>query len=408
MDEKIIIIGGGIAGLTSAYYLNKAGYNNITVLEKTNRLGGRMYSYQTKYGIAEIGAIIIPKWYKYLMELINDLNIETTDNPYSNVTPYFDLGTGKLEKAMNAKTIFEGIVLLLKNISTLRRSSIYNPIPISQEESYDKFNKQLGNDARITLLMDSIIQGFCYPSIQYFPDEILLPALKKLIFSGGIEKGVFLKRGNESLIGQIRKDLNATIKLKKNITSVDSKKKIVKTKEGDHKYDKLIFATLPDEYLKLNIPETNSVKFHVITTNTNNKLYPEGKEDWGGIIKLNRNPNKGLNIVFINPLEGLGNRNNTVITHYVADYNKETTSPKEIEDFIIQKTRDYIPAFEIDSVLHRHTWEKTIPTLSAKTIQTIKAQQGSDDIYYAGDYLGFPSMEVAVYSGKHVASLISK
>lgn len=35
MDQKIVVIGGGIIGLASAYYLNKSGYN-VTIIEKHN------------------------------------------------------------------------------------------------------------------------------------------------------------------------------------------------------------------------------------------------------------------------------------------------------------------------------------------------------------------------------------
>ena len=39
MAKKVIIIGGGVAGLSSAIYLQKNGYQTI-VLEKNSTLGG--------------------------------------------------------------------------------------------------------------------------------------------------------------------------------------------------------------------------------------------------------------------------------------------------------------------------------------------------------------------------------
>ena len=38
--DKIIVIGGGPAGLTAAYELQKNNYSEITILETTNHLGG--------------------------------------------------------------------------------------------------------------------------------------------------------------------------------------------------------------------------------------------------------------------------------------------------------------------------------------------------------------------------------
>ncbi|MCD8306883.1 MAG: FAD-dependent oxidoreductase [Clostridia bacterium] len=43
-NERICIIGGGPAGMSAAMYLEKAGYENYVVYEKTNRVGGKAFS----------------------------------------------------------------------------------------------------------------------------------------------------------------------------------------------------------------------------------------------------------------------------------------------------------------------------------------------------------------------------
>lgn len=43
-DEKICIIGGGPAGLACGVYLEKKGYENYTIYEKLNKVGGKAYS----------------------------------------------------------------------------------------------------------------------------------------------------------------------------------------------------------------------------------------------------------------------------------------------------------------------------------------------------------------------------
>ena len=44
INERICIVGAGPAGLTAAMYLEKKGYKNITVYEKSDRVGGKCYS----------------------------------------------------------------------------------------------------------------------------------------------------------------------------------------------------------------------------------------------------------------------------------------------------------------------------------------------------------------------------
>ncbi len=43
-DARICIIGGGPAGTSAAMYLEKAGYNNYVIYEKTDRVGGKAFS----------------------------------------------------------------------------------------------------------------------------------------------------------------------------------------------------------------------------------------------------------------------------------------------------------------------------------------------------------------------------
>ena len=46
MDKniRIAIIGGGPAGLSAAMYLEKKGYNNYVVYEKSDHVGGKCHS----------------------------------------------------------------------------------------------------------------------------------------------------------------------------------------------------------------------------------------------------------------------------------------------------------------------------------------------------------------------------
>ena len=42
--NQVIIIGGGVSGLTAANELIDAGITNIVILEAQNRLGGRIFT----------------------------------------------------------------------------------------------------------------------------------------------------------------------------------------------------------------------------------------------------------------------------------------------------------------------------------------------------------------------------
>ncbi|KYG72791.1 flavin monoamine oxidase family protein [Roseivirga echinicomitans] len=74
MKEEVIIIGGGIAGLTAAYALKKQGVKAL-ILESNNRLGGRIYTKTDKGRLFELGATWVFQD-ALLKQLIAELGLE--------------------------------------------------------------------------------------------------------------------------------------------------------------------------------------------------------------------------------------------------------------------------------------------------------------------------------------------
>ena len=66
MDKniRICIIGGGPAGLSAGMYLEQKGYENYTILEKNDRVGGKCWSPHYNGRRYEMGAIMgVPSYY---------------------------------------------------------------------------------------------------------------------------------------------------------------------------------------------------------------------------------------------------------------------------------------------------------------------------------------------------------
>lgn len=74
MPKKVIIIGGGIAGLSTAYLLKKEGIKSI-VLEQADRLGGRIFTKEIDGLRFELGATWVFED-PYLKRLIQELGLE--------------------------------------------------------------------------------------------------------------------------------------------------------------------------------------------------------------------------------------------------------------------------------------------------------------------------------------------
>ena len=77
MTKTIGVIGGGFAGLSSAAYLKKAGYN-VILFEKNDKIGGRNRQYDTQGFTFDMG----PSWYwmpDVFESFFNDFNHSAAD-----------------------------------------------------------------------------------------------------------------------------------------------------------------------------------------------------------------------------------------------------------------------------------------------------------------------------------------
>jgi monoamine oxidase len=77
---EIVVIGAGLAGLTAAYQLQKAGYR-ATVIEAADRVGGRCHTDRTTFAgqIAEHGGELIDTGHKAILGLIAEFGLSTTN-----------------------------------------------------------------------------------------------------------------------------------------------------------------------------------------------------------------------------------------------------------------------------------------------------------------------------------------
>lgn len=77
IDNNVIIIGAGIAGLCSAYELEKKGYN-VTILEaQKDHVGGRIRTIRKGGNYSEFGAMRIPEEHDLTLEYISKFGLKT-------------------------------------------------------------------------------------------------------------------------------------------------------------------------------------------------------------------------------------------------------------------------------------------------------------------------------------------
>ncbi|MBQ9227215.1 MAG: FAD-dependent oxidoreductase [Eubacterium sp.] len=110
-DIRICIIGGGPAGLSAGMYLEKKGYENYTILERLDRVGGKCWSPTYNGRRYEMGAIMgVPSY--YAVHDVEEFCGFTHDGPKLNRN-YKD-GNGNVIEPFNPKKNITKIPQLMK------------------------------------------------------------------------------------------------------------------------------------------------------------------------------------------------------------------------------------------------------------------------------------------------------
>ncbi|CAM2095164.1 unnamed protein product [Caretta caretta] len=80
-SKKVVIVGAGISGLTAAQLLKDAGCE-VLILEASNRVGGRIFTYRRNDWYAELGAMRLPRDHRIVREYITKFKLKL--NPFYN------------------------------------------------------------------------------------------------------------------------------------------------------------------------------------------------------------------------------------------------------------------------------------------------------------------------------------
>ncbi|MFN0274564.1 MAG: flavin monoamine oxidase family protein [Chitinophagales bacterium] len=286
-DVKIVIVGAGIAGLSAAYHLKKAGYSPI-IYEASNRPGGRMFTAQNLFfegSWTELGAEFIDTEHKHIWKYIKEFELETIDilseseQQLIPLTFYFD------GKHYSEKEIIEAFLPIVQKIS-LDQKKLSEEIYYNQHSAFDAEMDKLSIEAYLekigaTGLIKEVIEiAFI---TEYGEDIGNQSALNFLTvigtdttsfkYYGESDERYKVKGGNQKITDALAKKLEGEIFFDHTLTALKkpASTKIeltftqqngsVKTKEADRVLLTLPFTILKDIEMSL---EMSNEKMHCI------------------------------------------------------------------------------------------------------------------------------------------------
>ncbi|PIR20759.1 MAG: protoporphyrinogen oxidase [Deltaproteobacteria bacterium CG11_big_fil_rev_8_21_14_0_20_47_16] len=192
-NKDVVIIGAGIAGLTAAYTLKKAGYR-VLVLERSDHSGGLIQTANYQDFLCELGPNTFLPTAKPLRNLITKLGIdsELIQSPSEHNRRYI-FKKGKLQELHMSPFAFlkSGLVSLAGKLRLLWEPFAKGP-PSEQDESVADFvTRRLGSE-----ILDSIVDPMVTGIIAGNPHELSAAA--------AFPKLVNMERHYKSIFGAMR------------------------------------------------------------------------------------------------------------------------------------------------------------------------------------------------------------
>ncbi len=266
---KIAVIGGGISGLSTAFYLKRGGAA-VKVFEKGERLGGKMRTVYEEGYIVETGPNGFLDGKPYTLNLVKALGIDEELYPSSDKSrKRFIYVNGKLVRLPEDPISFIlSSILSPRGKLRLIGELFVPPKRDSQDETLAQFaRRRLGEEA-LNRLLDPMVAGIFAGDPERMSLKAAFPAIYRLEKEyGGLIKGLIgkikeskgksssgpagpggkltsFKRGVSQLIEALESELKENVetgvspKLRK-----EGEKWIVETKKGSEEFDAVVMST---------------------------------------------------------------------------------------------------------------------------------------------------------------------
>ncbi len=196
MQNDVVVVGGGISGLTLAYYCAQAGMKT-SLLEKSDILGGSFasphYSANGKKFWLELGAHTCYSSYQNLLDIVEECGVSNTIIPRAKV-PFTLLVNDKIKSILSQLNIFE-LLLSAPNIFSLKKDG----------QSVKSYYSKIVGEKNYNDVVSHFFNAVPSQKTDDFPADMMFKSrekrkdvLKNYTFKGGMQsvaKAISARRG---------------------------------------------------------------------------------------------------------------------------------------------------------------------------------------------------------------------
>ncbi|MCX7875570.1 MAG: hydroxysqualene dehydroxylase HpnE [Melioribacteraceae bacterium] len=434
--KKIIVIGGGLAGLTSSFYLSKNNYK-VTLIESSPKLGGRTYSLfnEKQNDFYDNGHHLLMGCYKETLKLISELKTENKIEIQKNLDVTFIDENNKIYKLKSPKIFYPfNLLFAILNYKALlikdRLKIIDFILDIACCFKEDLKNLTVlewlllknQNDEAINNFWEILIVGTMNSSPDKASALIFSNVLKEIFFNGNNSSKFILTKNSlsEIFIHPIEKyliekgnNIYKNERVEKIIVEENFIKKIITNKNNYDSFDYVVFALPPHSISKINFYDLNGKNIYPLSQVHSSEF------KYSSILNIHIWMKENI---FKEKFYGLLNSE----IHWIFNKGKHISITKSNsdgfinleKDFILQEIyselKNYFPNFSTENVLDvkiiKEKRATFIPDVASNIIrENIKSE--FENLIIAGDWttLEFPAtIEGAIISGKKASQIIDK
>ena len=395
-----IIIGGGLAGVAALQYLDKHSNQKVLLIEKRERIGGNVRSHTLNNHSSDYGSLEIFDWYNAFEEMVKDEDIKyqsiVLDKRIKNLyrPGYESSKPNNLLK--NLKDIGYGANTLIKK--GIHRS-FYEPDYKNCKESYCELVKY--DPKRI-----AAFYGYTYGDCSKSRGCLLYSAA---ILWGRNNHERLVKGGLEPVLESIVQKTKATIL--RGVSVIDISNKVLLDNGMLVSADNIILANpygpLHKKTIQINEPsfndqESSYTKYYTFICELDAKAKIP---NWDVTLENQPLIKPDYHITAVGSGRQISGLSNIAII-YVKDNTVDGRLPAEREENLLFQIDwpESLQGIKINKIIKSDYFEHSMPQMSVNALKALKRNQGKNNIWYAGQYLGFPSMETSVYTGMRAAA----
>ena len=379
---KNLIVGAGISGLYLAYklLLNGVASENIIIFERSERIGGRIYTHEYCGYKYSAGAGRLGKKHKYVTKLINDFNLqEQIININKNNNYYVD---GKL---YNEEQLLKRYKSQYKNLNDLWKYAIEKKI---NKNKYDLNKYNLDNYFSLILPTNEVeLLKISLGYIAEFYDMNANNGLLTLRKDFDVKnKDFYVLRDGIHILCDVLynyiKDAGVNIKLSSTLEDIYDDKKYIIVNGILYYYSSLYLTIKRSDYMNIQYFKKYDYLFNSVKDGNLLRIYAKYKDVWFKDMPKTLAQNK---IQFIIPIDY---KNGLIQISYCDSYNADFwnnfKSDKDVMKYLTKILNEMFPDKNIKDPewITRHYWEAG-DHLWKVGVDSKKIQENIDNIFLA-------------------------